>query len=130
MRLLMKLIFVGILWASPMQAMVHFEDGYDLYQKWLEYKKCRAGLPCLTYSDGFYKGYVLGMADAYGAFLLSIPEDISVGTVCMTVGQHMEEHQDELDHAASLIVFNALSQAFPKKQTEIRYQWPKKSMSD
>jgi hypothetical protein len=65
---------------------------------------------------GSLTGFVVGVHDAVDGILVCTPNQVKVGQIVGMVKKYVRENPDKWNRAASTLVINALSSAFPCKK--------------
>jgi Rap1a immunity proteins len=90
-----------------------FKDGNKLVSDMREFERAERSDPNVSWlGAGTYTGYVLGIFDTIDSNLCisGSPTGGQVGTI---VAKYLNEHPEEWNRPASLLVARALRQAFP-----------------
>ena len=90
-----------------------FYEGKVLVDAWREYKKASLGLSHISVSNGFYIGFVAGVAieNIYQSFFP--PDGTSVEQYATIVGNWIEKNPQKWNLGPQFIVEFALMEAFP-----------------
>ena len=104
----------GLLLTLAVAGHAEFFAGNKLASDWQEYKKYTAGVDYEVFAAYHYIGYVTGVTDVYCG-VIDIPNGATVGQICSIVGKWLEDHPEEWNFTADVLVYRALLKAFGKK---------------
>ncbi|MCX8146785.1 MAG: Rap1a/Tai family immunity protein, partial [Azovibrio sp.] len=111
------LAFIAAL-TMPSISQAAFWDGYKL--KELADADDRTDIGNVQPADyqkvGYLIGFVVGVHDAVDGILVCTPNQVKVGQIVSMVKKYVRENPDKWNRAASTLVMNALSSAFPCKK--------------
>jgi len=93
-----------------------FIDGNSLYVDGLEYYKNNIGERTNWFQVGIYEGYVFGVFDAYDDLLICSPQNVRGGQVFDIVFKYLQNHPEERNKPANIIILKALSRIWPCKK--------------
>lgn len=71
-----------------------------------------------NYYEGYYYGYVLGVADAFIDHLWCPPGEVTQGQITTVVEKYLQANPQNWHMPAASLVLNGLNQAFPCKKTD------------
>jgi hypothetical protein len=60
-----------------------------------------------------YQMYILGVQDALGGMLWMSPDDVTAGQVCDIVTKYLQNHSEEWNESAAILMRKALEEVFP-----------------
>ena len=91
----------------------------DLIEGMRAYEKYSTGLlmsPVDAFNNGYFTGYIMGCVgtlphDGY----YTLPDNVTVGQLCAIFTKYMNNHPEYWNLPASLLVYFALIDAFPKR---------------
>jgi hypothetical protein len=116
-NLITALSFVAAL-AMPGVSQAEFWDGYKL--KELADADDRTDIGNVQFTDyqraARLSGFVVGVYDTTQGILVCAPNGLKVGQIVAMVKKFVRENPDQWNRAASTLVINALSSAFPCKR--------------
>ena len=112
-------IVIGFILLMVSSANAQFVSGNKLASKWRAYQRYDTGVGRnLDYGEGnYFMGYITGVYDAT-YWLYNSPDGITVGQMCSIVGKYLDEHPEEWNEPAWVLVRLALLEAFPKSKSK------------
>lgn len=93
-------------------AFAYFDSGSDLFAGATEYVENKS-----SFKGAYYVGYVTATVDAIGesgANYLNIPSSVTVGQMCHIVKKYLDDHPEEWNRPATIIVYKSMVRAFPE----------------
>lgn len=115
-----KVIVFSLLIFFHNQSFAYFESGSDLFAGATEYADNKS-----SFKADYFMGYVAATIDAVGengANYLKIPNNVTVGQMCHIVKKYLDDHPEEWNQPATIIVYRSIVRAFPEsvisKQTK------------
>lgn len=101
-------------------AFAYFQSGSELYSGATAYVENKS-----SFKADYYMGYVAATMDAIGdsgVNYLNIPGNVSLDQACHIVKKYLDDHPDEWNQPATVIIFKSMVKAFPEsvinKQTK------------
>ncbi len=90
--------------------------GNDLIKQLREYEKVERNDPkTIDISAGFYIGYVRGIYES-NTNIICAGENVKLGQMTAIVAKYLNEHPEEWNQPANMLVIKALIKEFPCKQ--------------
>jgi len=99
------------------------DDLYEMAKTWRQMVE-NNGMRTINEADtaGYYAGYVSGIVSVAQnlerAITVNLPKSLSVPQSCNIVYEYLDEHPDEFDDGAPILVLKALNDAFKEKDKE------------
>lgn len=100
------LIFVS----NPVFA--YYQSGSELFSGATAYAENKS-----SFKADYYMGYVAATIDAIGdsgANYLNIPGNVSLDQACHIVKKYLDDHPDEWNQPATVIIYKSMVKAFPE----------------
>ena len=90
-------------------------DGNQLHAKLTASKKMQGGTPSLSDLGEAQNalGYINGVADTLNGTVVCAPNEVTDGQLVAVVSKYVDEHPEQWQVQANLLVGRALHQAFP-----------------
>jgi len=90
--------------------------GSQLYEYGLEYNKMRHGLQSNGAGVGAFLGYIGAINDMAVQHFYCLPNNVEGSTIADVVFKYLDEHPEKRTSMASVLVVNALKEAYPCKR--------------
>jgi hypothetical protein len=101
--------------AQFVNAEVCYHNGNQILEGMREHDKLMAGDQTINYQKAtYFMGYVSGVNDAT-SYLYGYISEVTVNQICSIVTIYLKKHPEKLNQCASILVIEALKEAFPKK---------------